>query len=76
MLDRLNTGWRPLSSLPRAGKFLIAAYSSKRGTFWVRTVRIRPEDPPHTLETALRGARAWMPLMPEPPEHINDPVGW
>lgn len=58
--------WRPLCTLPREGRFLIAVFAPTSWTYWVSTVDLKADDPERIREAKLRYARAWMP-MPEPP---------
>lgn len=59
--------WRPLDTLPREGRFLLAVYAPTSWAYWVSTVDLRAEESERSRAMKLRYARAWMPL-PEPPQ--------
>lgn len=66
--------WKPLSTLPKEGKFLLARYAPTNWQYWVETEPFYLNEPPRLRENKLRYARAWDEMPPEPDIDMKDDV--
>lgn len=66
------TIWQPLSTAPRDGKFLVAKYAPTNWAYSIETVQTNSNMPPRHRAIQLRYARAWQPMLDEPPEEMRD----
>lgn len=72
-------GWRPISTAPKTGKFLVARYAPTNWSYTVSTVFLHDygnsERDKKSMWTqrriALQYARAWMPIPDEPSKEIQ-----
>jgi len=59
--------WKPITTAPLTGKFLIAEYAPTNWAYSITTVCLS-RDNPRLREISLRYAAAWCEMLPEPPE--------
>ncbi len=66
----MKVEWKPISTIPDEGKFILAIYAPTNWSLYVQSIRLDKAYGPRHKELQLRYARAWDYMPEEPSQDI------